>query len=342
MYFTHFERLLEPGPWLFGLRLMLLASPLLVVAGTVGISFFTALSGRAGGKVFADKLARQVAQFGVIILGLWLLLVSARWGMWVASWWPAGAISQVFYPLFFDVPGHLALAASLSSIVLARLWRRGKRASGAHLAVGGASVVLWLATLAAFFGGVFWRLGGNVQPGARLSVDGVMSVVGCPMPWLIWGQSIFLAASLGAGMSLLYLLARRNREDYGRDYYVWGVKRCAWWVIIAGVVQAGWAKAVFWRGALAGADRTMLAGFDWVSATVTAMLGHPAMPALATSLCLALLSWLCLVPVLRTQTPLRMKGWMLLHALLAVFSLTSLCRMYAELLGAHDFSLFSL
>ncbi|HDQ41096.1 MAG TPA: hypothetical protein ENN39_08745 [Desulfonatronum sp.] len=333
MFFTHFERLLESTPWLFGLALMLLVLPVLTVVGAVGVSFFTSLSGRAGGKVFADKLAKQVAQFGVIILGLWLMLISARWGLWALSWWPAGVVGQGFYPLFFDVPGHMALAASLSLIVLARFWKRGKRVSGAHLALGGVSLVLWLATLAAFLGGVFWRLGGNVPPGTRLTMDALTSMVGCPMPWLIWGGSFFLALSLGAGIALLYLVARRNREDYGRDYYVWGVRRCAWWAIIAGVMLAGWTKAVFWRGVVAGSDRTTLSGVDWVSDTITAMVGHPVMPTLTISLCLALLSWLCLVPVLKSQTPLRMKGWMLLHALLAVSSLTALCRMYGELLG---------
>lgn len=333
MFIERFKGLLEPWPWLFSLGLMLLVLPLLIAAGAAGVSFFVAWSGRANGKVFADKLAKQLVEFGVIVLGLWLFLVLARWGMWAAAWYSTGELSQDFYRLFFDTPGHLVLVATLASIALVRVWKRSRRTSGAHLVLGALSMILWLAILLAFIVGALWHLGG-VSSEAKLSLEGFMAIVADPLPWLVWGQAIFLALALGAGFALVYLLARRNIEDYGRDYYGWAVQRCAWWAIIAGIAQAGWAKAVFWRGVLARQDRQDLAGPDWVRDTIGSMLGHPAMPALFVSLSLALLAWLSLVPVLKTQTPLRMKGWMLLYAALAVLSLTALCRMYGELLGS--------
>lgn len=327
-----FENLLEIGPWLLSLDLIVVIAPLLLAAGTMGISFCTSWAGGVGGKVFADKLAKQLSEFSVIVLGLWLLLVSARWGLWLADWWPAGTVGRGFYPLFFDLPGHLALAATLASIGLVRLWKRGRRATGGHLALGGVATVLWAAVLILFTVGSLWRLRDG-QAAAKM-IDGLAwPVLTDPLAWLVSGHALFTAAAMAAGLSLLYLLARRNAEDYGRDYYVWSIKRCAWWAVIAGIVQAGWAKAVFWREVLAGPDRSMLAGTDWINDTIVAVLGHAALPALALSLVLAVSAWLCLVPVLRSQTPLRMKGWVLLHAALVVAGSAAFSRMYVELLG---------
>jgi len=330
MSFSHVAELLEPGAWASSLGLTLFVLPLLIAAGAVGVSFFVALSGRTGGKIFADKLSKQLAEFGMLVLGLWLLLVSARWGLWAASWWPAGDVGRGFYPLFFDIPGHLALLSTLTSIVLVWFWRRNRRATGAHLTLGAVSALLWSAALAAFVAGALWRLD-NAAVETKLGADGFAAAMTDPLAWLAWGQLLFLALSASAGCGLLYLLARRNKEDYGRDYYCWSVKYCAWWAVLAGIIHAVWVKAVFWRGAWAHAEGTDLAGADWISNTMPALAGHEAMPALVVALSLALTACLCLVPLLRTQTPLRMKGWMLLHAGLLVLSVVAVSRMYGKL-----------
>lgn len=332
MFFSRFAALLETDALLASLALLFYVFPLLAAAGLAVISCLTAWGGRISGKVFAEKLALQVAEFGVVLLGLWLLLVSARWGLWAASWWAVGDVGQGFYPLFFDVPGHLAMVAVLASIVLTRTWRRSGRATAVHLCLGCIAAFLWLGTMAAFLAGLFWR---QANPGleARLPLEGVTAVLACPLPWLIWAQCIFLALAVGGGLTLVYLLVRRNREDFGRDYYGWAVQRCSWWAIMAGVVQSGWAIAVFWRTDLAGPAQAAMAEAGRLSLAAGAMLDHPAMPALATSLILAALSWTCLLPVLKSRTPLRMKAWMLLHVLLTALSATALSRMHVELWG---------
>lgn len=332
MFFSGFDVLLDAEALLAALALLGFVLPLLLVAGLAGISCFASWAGYFTSKAFADKLARQVASFGVIILGLWLLLVSARWGMWAASWWPVGNVGRGFYPLFFDVPGHLALAAALASILLARVWRRSNRSTVAHLALGGMAAVLWLGSMAAFVAGLFWHQGHEGHH-LRLSLDGLTMVLADPLPWMIWAQSIFLGLAAGGGFALVYLLARRNREDFGRDYYGWAVQRCSWWAIIPGVIQAGLATAVFWRAASTQTMHPALGDAGQASQVMKAMLDHPVMPALAVFLFLAVLAWICLLPVLKSRTPLRMKGWMLMHVLLTALSVTAMSRMHVGLWG---------
>lgn len=329
MFAAQSAKLLETGPWLYSLDMIALALPFLTVAGAAAISFCSSLSGRFSGTVFADKLARQLAEFGVIILGFWLLLVSVRWGLSVVDWWPAGALGRGFYPLFFDLPGQLVLLATLLSIVLVRTWKRGKRTTGAHMALGGAATALWALVLALFALAGTRRLE-SVLPDARMIDHLGLAGLAHPLSWLVWGHLLFMAAASGAGFGLLYLLMRRNREDYGRDYYIWSVKRCAWWAIISGIGQVGWAGAVFWASVLAYPERSALAGDDWIN--IGAALDHAALPGLAFGFLFALLGWLSLLPVGISKTPLRMKGWMLLHAACFMASLAGLCRMYVSLL----------
>jgi hypothetical protein len=325
-----FLGLLKPEAWALGLGLLLLALPGLIAAGAKGMSFFVALSGWASGKVFAGKLSKQLAEFGILVLGLWLLLVSARFGLWAAAWWPAGEVAQGFYALFFDIPGPLVLLSTLVSIALVWLWQRSKQMTRVHLALGAVCVFVWSATLAAFVAGALHRLD-NLTVETRLSLDKFAAAMTTPLAWLAWGQLFSLALAAGAGFGLLYLLARRNKEDYGRDYYCWSVKHCAWWALLAGIVHVNWVKAVFWYGVLARQERTDLAGADWISGVIQAFAGHEATPVLALALSLGLAACLCLIPVLRTQTPLRMKGWILLHAGLFVLSVAAVCRMYGDL-----------
>jgi hypothetical protein len=322
--------LLNPEAWALGLGLMLLALPVLIAAGAVGMSFCIALSGWAGGKVFADKLSKQLAEFGIMVLGGWLLLVSVRWGLWAASWWPTGEVAQVFYPLFFDIPGHLALLFTLVSIALVRFRRRSRRTTWVHLALGAICVFVWSATLAAFVAGAFQHLD-NAVVETKLSLYGFAAAMTTPLAWLAWGQLFFLGLAAGAGFGLLYLLAKRNKEDYGRDYYCWSVKHCAWWAFLTGIIHAGLVKAVFWCGAVAREERTDLAGAGWISEAIQAFVGHETTPVLVLALSLGLAACLCLVPVLRTQTPLRMKGWILVHAGLFMLGVAAVCRMYGDL-----------
>lgn len=312
--------------------------PGLIAMGAVFVAVLTAATYRKSYRVFADKLAKQVSEFGMLVLGAWLLLVSARWGLWVGEIWPASEPLQRFYHLFFDIPGHVGMLAVLASIATARAWRRHRKGSSVHFVLGGISCLTWVAALMLFVAG--WleisRVAG-VAP--KMDPAGLPELLQNPMAWLIWAQGLFGAMALAGGAGLLFLVARRNKEDYGRDYYAWAARTCAVRALSSGVVQVFWGVMVFAALGLPWAEIVLLDQNLRLPAALAALSESSALVAMLAFLFLSLLTWLCLVPLIKSRNPMRLKGLMLAHILLMLPVLTALLLTFQQFFtGAPTFS----
>jgi len=102
-----------------------------------------------------------------------------------------------------------------------------------------------------------------------------------------------ISITSAAALSCSYLVLRRNRDDFGRDYYNFGLRLAARWAFIpmlGFLACQGWLYAV-----LPEAFRTM---------TLETPLGYVWLAAVAVGV-------LCLVPwllIARSEAPLRLKG----------------------------------
>jgi hypothetical protein len=311
-----------------GLAGMLL--PGLIAMGAVFVAVITASTYRKSSRVFADKLARQLSEFGMLVLGVWLLLVSARWGLWIGEIWPVSEPLQRFYHLFFDIPGHVAMLAVLTSIVTARAWRRHKKGSSVHFVLGGISCLAWMVALMLFVTG--WLEIGNVGGlASKMDPLALPELLQNPAAWLIWAQGLFLAMALAGGAGLLFLVARRNKEDYGRDYYAWAARTCATRALSSGVVQALWGVAAFVALSLPWAGMVLQESSSRFATAFAAISGSPALVALSAFLFLSLAAWLSLIPLIKSQNPMRLKGLMLGHVVIVSLSLTVLLMTFHSL-----------
>ncbi|WP_028571670.1 hypothetical protein [Desulfonatronum lacustre] len=315
--------LITPDVLLPALGLAALLLPGLIAVGAVFVAVLTAVTYRKSSRVFADKLAKQMSEFGMLVLGVWLLLVSARWGLWISEIWPVSGPLRRFYHLFFDIPGHVSMLAVLTSIITARAWRRHKKGSAVHFMLGGISCLTWMVALMLFITG--WLESGRVE-GMAQKMDPVTLplLLMNPTAWLIWAQGLFLAMTLAGGAGLLFLVARRNKEDYGRDYYAWAARTCSGRALSSGVVQALWGVTTFIALSVPWADLALQGPSSWLATALAAVSGSSALAALLAFLVLSLLAWLSLIPLIRSQNPMRLKGLMLAHVVIVFLSLTVL------------------
>ncbi len=297
--------------------------PGLIAMGAVFVAVLTAAAYRKKTRVFADKLAKQISEFGMLVLGVWLLLISARWGLWIGDIWPVSGTLRQFYHLFFDIPGHVGMLAVLTSIIVARAWRRHKKGAAVHFVLGALSCLAWMAALMLFVVG--WQEISRFEGLApKMDPLALPELLQHPTAWLIWAQGLFLALALAGGAGLLFLVVRRNKEDYGRDYYAWATRTCAARALSSGVVQALWGVAAFAALCLPWAEMVLQDQSLRLSMALTALSESSALVAMLAFLILSLLAWLSLVPLIKSQNPMRLKGLMLGHVIIVFLSLTVL------------------
>ncbi|SDB43556.1 hypothetical protein SAMN05660653_02114 [Desulfonatronum thiosulfatophilum] len=326
-----FEVLFAPDAVLSALGLAVFLLFALSAMGAGSVAVLTAFSGRKKTKVFADKLAKQMAEFGVIVLGLCLILISIRWGLWTFADWEVSSIWRRFYHLFFDIPGHLAFVATLTSIIFTRVWKQKKKSSSVHYVLGSLSMLVWLATLMLFVLG--WLETRADVPMQQMDLHALPALLLEPLPWLIFAQGLFLGLALAGGMGMVYLVIRRNREDYGRDYYAWAVRSCAGRALSSGIVQVFWGVALYFAATLPWADMALRDVGTWSDLAVQALSASPAFAPMLMFLGLCLLAWISLIPLIKSQTPLRLKGMMFVHLLFIAAGLTFLAMAYERMLG---------
>ncbi|THB62990.1 MAG: hypothetical protein D6E12_17905 [Desulfovibrio sp.] len=120
-------------------------------------------------------------------------------------------------------------------------WKALSKAKGAHITLG---VVSALTVTAAIIYVLFLKRTLFLYPVA-FTIDPSLATFFGSMPsipldsffWPMLGQVTALAICSCGALGLLYLLARRQRDDFGRDYYAYAAKHFATWAVLAGVVQ---------------------------------------------------------------------------------------------------------
>ncbi len=184
-------------------------------------------------KIFLDKFGQQTTTFALLGGGYVFLLAIL-----------SAAVLPVLAPesatFFFHLPLPLVpLAVPLvlgAALFLAYrgLWQRMKNTKKVHSLIGITSGL-------AFFLAIY----------AAISAFRLLSLH-APMPldaadflfpprnaffWPILVQTLALALCLAGGFGGLYLVIRRNKDDFGRDYYDFTLKLASRWALLAGIPQ---------------------------------------------------------------------------------------------------------
>lgn len=262
----------------------------LAAFGAILVAALNELLGLAKGKVFFDKYAEQSAAMGLPLMLIALLSMGVAGFMAVSrmpwlSQWLANPASPFLY--FYAATGIGLLLA----IPYTLAWKRMRSAKGLHAVLGLGAGLSLTAAVAASVAAIF-LLGISTQSDATAFVVAPLPLAGNSLFWPLILQYTALSLGSGAGLSLVYLVLRRNKDDFGRDYYKFSLPLAAKWAIFGLLLQVlaqGWAYALLTPEAHA-----LVLGTGMVCIWGSALL-------------LALLCCVLWAVLARSQAPMRMK-----------------------------------
>lgn len=265
------------GPAFFSLLAMgAFGSPVVAVLGE--------LAAKAKGKIFFDKYGQQTGAMGRILL----LLLLVIWGAAIAILFTrfpqlAAKVTAPGTPLLWAC--YASGAFLVLGVIHFSTWKAMRNAKGVHIALGLCATVASISAV-------------TLAVPAKLIIGqpdtaSFQQVFASPMAQPMAVMYTLLSISSAAALSCVYLVLRRNQDDFGRDYYNFGLKLAARWAFIpmfGFLACQGWLYAV-----LPDAFRTMVTGtmlgYVWLAAGILGLL------------CMTV--WLLIA---RSETPLRLKG----------------------------------
>ncbi len=254
--------------------------------GSPFVALLGEISAKTRKRVFFDKYGQQTASMGFVLLVMTLVVCGAATGVAFIKF-------PQFIARFINPTSPLNYAfISMGVFILFALpyslaWKKMRNAKGAHMAMG---IVAAVAAIAAVAIAVPAKL--IIGLSTTEPTQTAQSAQAMMLPLAVMYVVLIIAAA--AGLSCAYLVMRRNKDDFGRDYYNFSLKLAARWAIVPMVgflACQGWLFTV-----LPAPFKTMTLGtpLGLVWATATGL----------GAICAIL--WLFIA---RSDSPLRLKGW---------------------------------
>lgn len=202
------------------LCMVLVGIGLAIQAGAATAAWVSQIGAWMGRRPFWDKFGQQmlglsmtVFIWAVVFALLGLGLGYARFELqlervifdlpWMALTWPLAGLGL---GLFF-------------SLLAAKTWRPLKRRKGLQaILLFPAWVFLWAGMYVGLNQAFIWQSSLSVQSGI-FPLETLWKPPFCPVWVLMAGQAVIVGLGGAGTLGMSYLLARRQAEDYGRDYY---------------------------------------------------------------------------------------------------------------------------
>ncbi len=210
------------------------------------LACITRVTGLAREKAFPDKCAQQMSELSVL-LALFLAAVFAGAGYLLHQSDQANvSLPDAFFPL--ALPMGLALFSGLNLLPVPSL----KRARGVRVFLA----LFEFLSLTAFILAVFALFVGILPNPVLfdLFADAPLTVLqsagrdflASPVQWLLLCCFCCAGLAMSAAFALIWFIVRRNKADYGRDYYAYVMRYAASWALYALLIVAASAAGVLW------------------------------------------------------------------------------------------------
>lgn len=208
--------------------------------GSLAVAFLAEGLAESRKQVFLSKLAQQISTMSLWLLGY--TLVSAGGMLWLILGNQPDALKIVTDDPVLALPLAAAFGLAVLLAVLYRAtWKPMREKRTLHRTMG------LVAALAGFLGlalaiSAKMTLAHPVKYGwffrpstiAGFYLDPPLAVY-----WPILAHALLWCMAGGAGLGLVYLLMRRSKDDFGRDYYTYAVRWLARVTAVPAVLQLG-------------------------------------------------------------------------------------------------------
>lgn len=269
--------------------------------GSPAIAVLGEISAKTKKKVFFDKYGQQTGAMGLILLILLIAIYGATIGLGMSRY-PQLIQANLTpsSPFFLGTIGMGVFA--LFGLVYFLTWKKMRNAKPLHIILGLISALAGLGAVAIVTPA---KLTFNMAQGSP-SQEALAQIGAMALPMSVMYALLVLSAA--AALSLVYLVIRRNKDDFGRDYYNFSLRLAARWATLPMVAFLGCQGWLF--ATLTEKIKTLVLGtplaYIWGGLTILGVA--------------CALIWIIIA---RSESPLRLKGlaflavalFWLLHAL---------------------------
>lgn len=234
----------------------------LLISGTLGFFLFFLLGSlcapllaftaeaayMARHKAFYDKCGMQISQ-SALLTGLFSFVLAVATAVVFFSQNAPDMLTPPGvwrFPLFFGP----AFGALLLLFLYSTLWNTLRKRRALHLSLG---CLVMASNIVLLFAG-FLLLAASQQVDAPnalwttplpLFLTLMKDFASSPQLMLLFFFFLCTGFAAGAGFAQLWLIARRFKADYGRDYYAFAMRFCARSALIFGILATGLAAGAF-------------------------------------------------------------------------------------------------
>nr|WP_321514449.1 hypothetical protein [uncultured Pseudodesulfovibrio sp.] len=254
--------------------------------GSPAIAVLGEMSAKTKKRVFFDKYAQQIGSMGLILLILLLIVQGAAYGVALTKF------PQYIHALFtLESPLLNTFAAfgvfAIFSIIYFTTWTKMRNTKVLHISLGMIAALAALTCVAlAIPAKIAWMLSHSTPTDETLSAATAMI-----LPMSIMYALLTMAAA--AALSATYLVLRRNKDDFGRDYYSFSLRLAARWATLP---MLGFLGCQVWLYA------TLPASFKSI------VTGTPLAFVWSGVVALGAICALIWILIARNESPLRLKG----------------------------------
>ncbi|SIO27690.1 hypothetical protein [Halodesulfovibrio marinisediminis] len=291
-------------PQFLGLRLagILVILTIFAVPSLPLISVISQGIAKSQKKSFYDKFGKQITRMCLVFGGTALAVLVLAVTRYLTI---DPVILQGPYQLPIIITAGVTVLASLVSIVYFKVWKTMRKQKGAHMSIGLLSFIFsFCAVLSMVMVANILQSIEHFLPSTGTSLEILTALVAAANSeafFTFTGLGFIMGFALCGTFAQVYLLARRNKDDFGRDYYKFAMPYAAKWSFGGALLQLAASVVLLSKTHLPVLIETMSISL------LSELLENPIFMAWAFALVLpviACLLWSCIV---LCATPMRRK-----------------------------------
>ncbi|BDQ35944.1 hypothetical protein SYK_03040 [Pseudodesulfovibrio nedwellii] len=193
--------------------------------GSPAIAVLGEMSAKTKKRVFFDKYGQQIGAMGLILLILLLVVDGAAYAVALTKF------PQYIHALFtMESPLLNTFAAfgifAFFSLIYFTMWKKMRNAKGLHMSLG---MIASLAALTCVALAIPAKIAWTLSHGTPTN-ETILAATAMILPMSV--MYALLTMSAAAALSASYLVLRRNKDDFGRDYYNFSLKLATRWATL--------------------------------------------------------------------------------------------------------------